>query len=300
MTVLVTGHAGFIGSHLTRAMSAAGESWWGLDRRAAPADGRAFVADVCELPRLAATLQPIDEIIHLASPVGVRSTAWSADETFSEIAKGATAVARVAQQLGARVLFVSSSEVYGEAEAEIDELTDARPLSGYGRGKLEAECVLADSVEVTVVRPFNVYGPGQRHEFVVPTVIEKVMNGQPMPLVNGGRSVRQFTYVDDFVEAVMRHRARAAGGPAVNVAGPEASSIRDAALLVASIVGRTVDFVDVSPEEIGRNPSVEIGRRTVAPSFIGSWRPTTTLADGLRLTARAFDASIASSVTDVQ
>lgn len=287
--MLVTGHVGFLGQHITRSLSSDGVAWRGLDRQ--PRDCEHHVlADVRDICRIEIDPAEVSEIIHLASPVGVPTTSYRDDSVFTEIVSATTALASFASRANARVLFVSSSEVYGETPHVIDGRTEARPLSGYARGKLEGEKILFGSLpEVFVIRPSNVYGPGQRSEFVVPHIIDCILADKPVPIVNGGRTVRQFTYVTDFVEAVMRVRAGWTWltERVLNVAGPEAVQIRDLATAVGDILCRPVFFANVKPEWLGRNPATEVSFRRVNGASIDGWRPRIAVKEGLALTVAA-------------
>jgi nucleoside-diphosphate-sugar epimerase len=289
VSVLVTGNVGFLGQHITRNLSAVGVAWCGLDRRP-NGGGRQILGDVRDICSMQIDPDTIAEIIHLASPTGVRTTSWHDDSIYEEITATAIALSSFARQAGARVLFMSSSEIYGEASTVIRSRTEPNPLSGYARGKLEAEKILSTSLPTTVViRPFNVYGPGQRPEFIVPTIIDCVLAGRPVPLVREGRAIRQFIYVADFVEAVRRVREGWAkfSRHTLNVSGPEAIGIQDLAAAVGHLLRRQVSFVSVTPEEIGRNPATEITCRTAEVTSINGWQPRTTFADGLSLTIAA-------------
>lgn len=288
MGILVTGHLGFLGQHICRSLSDVGVPWYGLDRRQNDSNGQ-ICGDVRDICDITIDSNMITEIIHLAGPVGVRTTSWRDEVICDEITAGAAALAAFAQRVDARVIFTSSSEIYGEASTAIRSATEPNPRSGYARGKLAAEKVFSSHPNTVVVRPFNVYGPGQRSEFIVPTIIDYVLADQPVPLVNNGQAIRQFTYVGDFVEAITRLRNGWDNliGRTLNVAGPEVIGIRELALTIGQLLERRVRFVSMTPSELGRNPATEIRFRTVESSSIDGWQPRTGLADGLALTIAA-------------
>jgi nucleoside-diphosphate-sugar epimerase len=261
-----------------------------LDRRTTDDAERQIVADVRNINRINLDPYTITEVIHLASPVGVRSTSRDDAATYEEIVEASHAVASFARRASSMVLFLSSSEVYGEARTVIDKRAVTKPVSGYARGNLESEQIILNTVQNSVViRPFNVYGPGQRSEFVVPTIIESLMAGKPFPLVNEGRAVRQLTYVADFVDAVqrVRHTWSQLVGQVLNIAGPEVIAIRDLAHIVGRLLNRPVAFLDVTPEQVGRNPRNEIDVRMVNPTSIDGWQPHIGIEHGLTLTLAA-------------
>ena len=182
--------------------------------------------------------------------------------------------------------------MYGEVGIPIGPETVPNPISGYARGKFGAEKIILKAVEASaVIRPFNVYGAGQRSEFVVPAIIESLIAGKPFPLVNEGRAVRQLTYVADFVEAVQRVRRAWPRfvGQAHNIAGPEVISIRDLAHVIGRLLDRPVTFLEVTPEQAGRNPRNEINGRMVTPTSIDGWAPQISIEEGLALSLASRD-----------
>jgi nucleoside-diphosphate-sugar epimerase len=289
VNVLVTGHAGFLGQHIGRSLSAEGIEWTGLDRIPSVSAKKQIICDVRSLPVIAGRLPDFELIIHLASPVGVTDTSAQHAGTYKAIVEGANAVTGIALRMRARLIYFSSSEVFGEAGRVIDHSTPLAPLSGYGRGKQAAERLVASLLDnAVVVRPFNVYGPGQRSGFLVANIIRQLQCNGTIQLVGGGRAIRQFTYVGDVVEAVRRIRH---GWPparqTVHIAGPEAATVAHVVETAACVAGRPISTVVAAAEDLDRDPDVEICMRTVVPDTIGGWAPSTTIAAGLGLTLAA-------------
>jgi nucleoside-diphosphate-sugar epimerase len=282
--VLVTGHLGFIGSHLSRRLDALGRPWIGLDRRPS-ATGRHFVCDVKSVDAFMLEPFPIDHIIHLASPVGVAETSSCPSAVRQEIAAGAKAMARSAQSLGVSLLIVSSSEVFGEPRRPITRDVPPSPISGYGRGKLDAERIALEECDrCTVVRLFNVYGTGQRLGFFIPNLLHGLRFGTAIRLVNYGRPVRQFTYAEDVAAALADPPWSRQNGATVSLAGPEPMSLLAAARIAGEICGVEPRIEFVSPEELRRAGHVEIDQRVLVqelPSWLKAWTPTTTFRDGI-------------------
>lgn len=273
--LILTGHVGFIGSHIARSLTENGVSWLGVDH--ADPGG----VDVRDLDCWDCSKQ-VDVIVHLASPTGVSELAASTS-TYDDIIDGARAVAELATRHAAKVIFFSSSEVYGEAGDRIDLSTPLAPLSAYGHGKADAEVLLGSAVpQLIVIRPFNVYGPGQRPGFAIPNIIDALLSGRTIQLVDGGTPVRQFTYVTDVVEAVTRIlKWKPRDAAVVNLAGPRADSIANVVATAANLLGCSPRVESVKPEALGRDPLVEIRSRYVVPDPIDGWVPATKIDSGL-------------------
>ena len=276
MNVLVTGHAGFLGQHIGRSLSAEGIEWIGLDRTASASAKNQIICDVRSLPAISGQLPDFELIIHLASPVGVTDTSGQHTAT-------------VALRTHARLLYFSSSEVFGEADRVIDHSTPLAPLSGYGEGKQAAERMITSLLDdAVVVRPFNVYGPGQRGGFLVANIIRELQCNGTIRLVGGGRAIRQFTYVGDVVEAVRRIRNEwPSVRRTVHIAGPEAAAIAHVVEIAARVAGRPINTGAATAEDLNRDPGTEIYMRAVVQDTIGGWVPSTTIAAGLGLTLAA-------------
>lgn len=289
MSVLVTGHAGFLGQHIGRSLSAEGVEWIGLDRVPSASAENQIICDVRSLPAIAGQLPCLELIIHLASPVGVADTSAHHAATYKAIVEGASAVTTVALRTRAKLLYFSSSEVFGEAGRVIDHSTPLAPVSGYGRGKQAAERLIASRLDDAVVlRPFNVYGPGQRSGFLVANIIRQLQCNGTIQLVSGGQAVRQLTYVGDVVESVTRIRhGWLSAKRTLHIAGPEAATIAHVVQIAARVAGRSISTVSANAEDLDRDPKAEIHARTVVQDTIRGWAPSTAIAAGLRLTFAA-------------
>lgn len=216
MRVLVTGAAGFVGTHVAAALRAAGHTCVGLDS-VAPEGGLA--ADICDPAAIAAAVAAVrpDACIHLAGVAFVpdgdrdprRLIAINVDGT------GHVATALLRHAPGCRMLFASSAMVYGPATsgAPLREDAPIRPNSAYSESKAAAEALLmerhrAEGLNVVVARPGNHTGPGQSPKFVVPAFATSVLayatGRQPAVRVGNLDSVRDFTDVRDVVSAYLR------------------------------------------------------------------------------------------------
>lgn len=225
---LVTGGAGFIGSHLTRALLAEGRRVTVLDnlsvgRADAVADGARFVhGDIRDEAALADALRGVDCVFHLAAQVTIRG---SFDRFVEDLDTNVMGTARLLRALDPRQVkwftLASSMAVYADAAspAPIDESHPKRPLSPYGVGKLAAEDVSGQILEArgipfTAVRFFNTYGPGQTYTpyvGVLTIFITRLLRGEPITIFGDGDQQRDFVHVSDIVAGAIATPGRTPG-----------------------------------------------------------------------------------------
>jgi UDP-glucuronate 4-epimerase len=262
---LVTGCAGFVGSHLTEALLAGGGDVLGVDcftdnyaladkhanlERARQYDGfRLAAVDVAD-----ADLEPLladrDVVFHLAAEPGVRASWGRRFDRYvrNNVAATQRLLEASAAEPARRIVYASSSSVYGDA-AEMPTREDAtpQPLSPYGVTKLAAEqlCRLYHAehgVDAVALRYFSVYGPRQRPDMAFRRFCGAAIAGRPIELFGDGRQTRDFTFVADVVAAT---RAAAAadgvGGRVYNIGGGSRVSLNGALERLAAIAGRPLD-----------------------------------------------------------
>lgn len=300
MRTLVTGAAGFIGSHLCQALARAGHEVLAVDsftdyydvaRKRANAHACAqsgvhvIEADL-RAPEVLALLAETDTVFHLAAQPGVRSS-WAAFPTYQRVNVEVThALLEAARALpvAPRVVLASSSSVYGEAADTATELATAlRPRSPYGVSKLGMEqlaAVYADAgLPIVVLRYFTVYGPRQRPDMAVARFVEAMLSGDPVPVLGSGEQQRSLTYVDDVVDATVRAAtAPHAPGATVNVAGSESISVNALVSLLGELLecGARVQHLPPAPGDV----ELVTGSSAAAARLLG-WAPSVRLVDGL-------------------
>jgi nucleoside-diphosphate-sugar epimerase len=264
VNALVTGAAGFIGSHLTTALLDRGYEVTGLDcftnyyprpikdvNIAVNRDrkGFRFITDALQHADLTALLADKTHVFHLAAQAGVRKS-WGTDfRTYTENNIEATQrllEACVGRQLQ-RVVYASSSSLYGD-NASIPMREDAlpQPVSPYGVTKLAAEqlCYLYfvnHGVPATSVRYFTVYGPRQRPDMAFNRFIRAAIAGAPITLYGDGEQTRDFTYVDDAVTATIAAGERGVPGRAYNIGGGSRVTVNHVLEIIGRIAGRPLD-----------------------------------------------------------
>ncbi|MBT2478366.1 NAD(P)-dependent oxidoreductase [Streptomyces sp. ISL-94] len=301
-TALVTGAGGFVGSHLVDGLLAQGWRVRGVDRRSPARDAVAgrnlaramqsteFVFEHMDLtdPRLRDMVSGVDAVFHLAASTGVRGS-WG-KAFMSYVHDNVAATHRVIEECELarvpRLVVASSSSVYGgSAGGPSREDGPVVPLSPYGVSKLAGEqlalayAARPDAVTRTVaLRFFTVYGPRQREDMAISRMLDAVRSGQPMRLYGDGSQRRNFTYVADVVDALMRAAQTETTGCAVNVAGPVTVSMRDLLDTVREVTGSPVPVKRV-PARSGDPESTEADP-ALAESVLG-YRPGIGLAEGI-------------------
>ncbi|HZB24159.1 MAG TPA: NAD-dependent epimerase/dehydratase family protein [Gaiellaceae bacterium] len=279
---LVTGAAGFMGSHLTEALLARGDDVVAVDSFTDYYDpslkeenARAFEVARLDVAEDELPLEGVDGVFHLAAQPGVRASFEQLDVYLN---RNVLATQRVLDQSGARVVYASSSSVYGDAEAyPTPESTRPRPLSPYGVTKLACEHLArAYGVDAIGLRYFTVYGPRQRPDMAFARLVDAALDGSEFELY--GDASRSFTYVADAVAATVAAMERGTSGTIYNVGGGEEATMREAIGVLERVSDRRLE---VRAEPAARGDA----KRTAADvSLIArelGWAPTTPLEDGL-------------------
>jgi len=296
---LVTGAAGFIGSHLCEALLARGESVLGLDSFTDyydPARKRANLTDALaaglefrrlDLVRdaLDAALEGIDVVCHLAAQPGVRPS-WSEDfDLYAQ--RNIVATQRLLEATlragGPRFVLASSSSVYGnvgeQPARESDRLT---PVSPYGLTKAACEELVGvyrrvHGLSAVSLRYFTAYGPRQRPEMAFASFIRAVLSGRPLHVLGDGRQTRDFAYVADVVAATIAAAERLPG-PVYNVSGGKSSTLLEAIAHIERLTGRRA-LLRFSPSARG-DAYRTMADLTAARRDLG-YSPEVTLGEGL-------------------
>ncbi|MDT5066238.1 MAG: hypothetical protein QOK02_2393 [Mycobacterium sp.] len=302
MYALVTGAAGFVGSHLTQRLRREGHEVTGLDSFTAYYDvglkranaeaairaGAKFVEGDLNVIDLDSVLDGVDVIFHLAGQPGVRSSWGKEFSTYTHCNIDATQrlleAGRGSRTLR-RLVYASSSSVYGDAERYPTRESDhPQPVSPYGVTKLAAEhlCSLyAKSFDVPTVnlRYFTVYGPGQRPDMAFTRFAQAALRGDEIEVYGSGEQVRDFTYVEDVVEANLLAATRdVAPGTVLNVAGGSHTTVNEVLQIFEELAGQRLS--------INRGGAVagdvsRTGGDTTAIRAVLGWKPTVTLRDGI-------------------
>ena len=263
MRVLVTGCAGFIGSHLCERLLTDGHEVVGLDafidyyprerklgNLAAFADHERFAFHELDLrtDALAPAVDGVELIINEAAMPGLPRSWTDLDLYAGCNLVGLGRLLDAAEAAGVRsIVQASTSSVYG-LEAVGDERLPLRPISPYGITKLAAEHLLAahheaNGLEVTVLRYFSIYGPRQRPDMAYQLFIEALDRGDPITVYGDGEQSRSSTYVSDCVEATIRAIDGRGAGEVFNIGGGVAITLRRAIEIIAAELGVTPRIV---------------------------------------------------------
>jgi nucleoside-diphosphate-sugar epimerase len=292
MRYAVTGAAGFVGSHLSEALAAAGHQVVGIDSFTDYYDPalKEENARELEIQRLDLAEDPVDfagfdGVFHLAGQPGVRSFG---DVFALYVRRNVLASQRVFEAAArdrVRVVFASSSSIYGDAERyPTPEDTPPAPLSPYGITKLTCEHLASAyersfGLDAVVLRYFTVYGPRQRPDMFFARVVEALARGGDFELYGDGTQSRSFTFVGDAVRATIDAMERGPAGSVYNVGGGEEASVKEAIAALEAIAGRSLDmrYGPPAPGDAHRTKA-DIAR---IEADLG-WAPRTALEDGLQ------------------
>jgi dTDP-glucose 4,6-dehydratase len=263
--VLVTGADGFIGSHLTEALVRQGydvrafvlynsfNSWGWMDQCGADVRGEfeVFAGDVRDPHGVRAAMKGCDAVLHLAALIAIPYSYHSPDTYVDTNVKGTLNVVQAARELGiSKVVHTSTSEVYGTAR--FVPITEEHPLQGqspYSASKIGADQIALSfyssfGTPVTVVRPFNTYGPRQSARAVIPTIVTQLASGKKQIQLGAVHPTRDFNYVSDTVAGfIAAMKAEQSLGEVINLGSNFEISIGDAARSIAQVMGKEIEIV---------------------------------------------------------
>jgi nucleoside-diphosphate-sugar epimerase len=291
MRYVVTGAAGFIGSHLSEALLARGDEVVGVDcftdyYDPALKEENAHGLDVrrLDLAEDELDLGGVDGVFHLAGQPGVRSFGEAFPLYLRRNVLATQRVLQAAAGAGVRVVLASSSSVYGEAERyPTPEDVTPHPISPYGVTKLACEHLAAAygtafALDAVSLRYFTVYGPRQRPDMFFRRVCDALLTGGTFEIYGSGAQSRSFTEVADVVSATIAAMDGGPAGAVYNVGGGEEASMLEAIALLEGLAGRTLAVRRVDPAR------GDVRRTKADVSRIGEalgWQPRVGLADGL-------------------
>ena len=298
---LVTGVAGFVGSHLAERLLTSGVAVRGIDcltpyysetikqRNLQPLEGfPSFEFEHADLASddLSRHLADVDVVFHQAAQPGVRSS-WATGFEIS-VRNNVVATQRLLEAVKEagvqRFVYASSSSVYGEGvETPTKEEAQLRPFSPYGVTKLSGEQLCSVyarnwGVDTVALRYFTVYGPRQRPDMATHRLIQAALNGTAFPLFSSADHVRDFTYVSDIVDANIAAATARDNATVVNVAGGGLTSMSELMTIVEEVTGRPVT-VDHLAKQAGDVTHTEADLTRARSSL--DWRPQVGLRDGV-------------------
>ncbi len=302
--VLVTGGAGFIGSHLCERLVKDGHDVICLDNFFT--GSRVNLKSLEGNPRFEVirhdVVDPfhmeVDQIFHLACPASPVQYQRNPVRTIRTAVQGTLNALDVAMESRARLLIASTSECYGDplqhpqTESYWGNVNPIGPRACYDEGKRCAEALASSyarqyGVEVRIARIFNTYGPRMQEDDgrVVSNFAVQALKGLPVTIYGDGSQTRSFCYVTDMVEGLVRLMNSAEPGP-VNLGNPRETTVKELAEMVCRETGSRSEII-LRPlpvdDPVRRNPDISKARRA-----LGGWEPTVSLEIGLASTIRYF------------
>lgn len=307
-TVAVTGADGFIGSHLTQALLAGGchvkaltqynsFNFRGNLEGISHPELEIVAGDVRDPDFCCSFTEGAEQVFHLAALIAIPYSYHAPDSYVDTNVKGTLNMLQAARRNNVgRILVTSTSEVYGTARyVPIDEKHPKQPQSPYSASKIGADAIAlsfhnAFELPVTVVRPFNTYGPRQSARAFIPTVITQIANGARSIKVGDLSPTRDFNYVADTCRGFMAIAdSPETVGKEINIATGTEVSMRETLDTIASIMGADVEWV-VDPQRL-RPKNSEVFRLCGDSTLLRSltdWKPQVSLREGLEKTINWF------------
>jgi len=309
MKTLVTGGAGFLGSHLCERLLDQGHEVICLDNFFT--GNKQNVAHLKDHPNFELmrhdVIDPfkveVDRIYNMACPASPVHYQYNPIKTVKTSVMGSINCLGLAKRVGARILQASTSEVYGDPEVHPQPESyrgNVNPIglrACYDEGKRCAETLFFDynrenGVDTRVVRIFNTYGPRMAPDDgrVVSNFIVQAIKGEDLTIYGDGSQTRSFCYVDDLVEAILRTMEQEETVGPVNIGNPVEFTIRELAEQVLEKVGSSSKLVEMplpSDDPTQRKPDISLAKKVL------NWEPGVQLAEGLERTIPYFRAAIA-------
>jgi NAD dependent epimerase/dehydratase len=299
--VLITGAEGFIGSTLARLLQAEGAEVrafahykpYGDKGNLAGLDVGVLAGDIRDAGRVADAVAGCEVVFHLAALVGIPYSYEAPESYVATNVVGTHNVVAACQRHGARLVHTSTSEVYGTARTvPIAEDHPLRPQSPYSASKIGADMIAlsywhAYELPVSVVRPFNTYGPRQSARAIIPTILEQLHAGVREIKVGSTTPTRDFTYVEDTARGFMAVAASASTvGEVVNLGSGKEISVGELAGLLIDIGGANAKVVtDHSRRRPARSEVDRLLAANGKAKALTGWEPQVGLREGLARTS---------------
>ena len=295
MRILVSGGAGFIGSHFAKRLRSAGDEVVVLDkltysgnRANLPEDVELHVGDIAAADDVARAARGCDAIVNFAAETHVDRSILSAEDFGRTEFRGTQVLLEHVRETGARLVQVSTDEVYGDLEGggsarETDRLN---PSSPYSAAKAAGELLIPAyvrtfGVNASITRGSNTYGPNQYPEKVVPLFVTNALDGQPLPLYGDGRQVRDWLFVEDHCAGIELVLRAGAAGEAYNVGGGDERENIDVAHTILELTGADRSLLRRVDDRPGHDRRYSLDS---AKLHALGWAPQTSFDAGVRAT----------------
>jgi len=293
MRVLVTGGAGFIGSHFVKRLLSSGDDVVVLDKltyAGNPAnleglDVELQVGDIADLDAVARVAAGCDAIVNFAAETHVDRSILSSRDLVDTNILGVQALLQVARDEGIRLVHVSTDEVYGDLErgGHSRETDPLRPSNPYSAAKAGGDLqVLASvrtyGVDALITRGSNTYGPNQYPEKILPLFVTNALDGEPLPLYGDGRQVRDWLFVEDHCAGIDTALRSGAAGEVYNIGGGDERENREITAMIVEATGADPSLVRHVADRAGHDRRYALDTSKARDDL--GWEPQTLLADG--------------------
>jgi dTDP-glucose 4,6-dehydratase len=295
--VLVTGGAGFIGSHFVKHLVASGDDAVVLDKltyAGNPAnldgtDAELVVGDVADPEVVARAGAGCDAAVNFAAETHVDRSILSSRDVIATNVLGVQVLLEWARETGARLVHVSTDEVYGDLETggSSTEEDALRPSSPYSAAKAAGDLqvvahVRTYGVDAVVTRGSNTYGPNQYPEKLLPLFVTNALDGEPLPLYGDGAQVRDWLFVEDHCAAIAAALASGSAGEIYNVGGGDERENRDVARMIVAATGASPDLVRHVEDRAGHDRRYSLDSTKIRREL--DWQPRVPLDEGFART----------------
>jgi dTDP-glucose 4,6-dehydratase len=296
--VLVTGGAGFIGSHFAKRLQAAGDDVRVLDKltysgNPANLEGTGIelvAADICDAEAVAEAAAGFDAIVNFAAETHVDRSILGPAEFIQTNVAGVQVLLDQARAAGIRLVHVSTDEVYGDVAAGVSSVEDdpLRPSSPYSAAKAGGDLQVLGSVrtygvDALITRGSNTYGPFQYPEKLLPLFLTNALDGDALPMYGDGNQVRDWLYVEDHCAGIEAALRKGRAGEAYNIGGGEEATNREITGLVLEHTGADASLVRRVEDRAGHDRRYSLDTTKARTEL--AWAPATALAQGFPLTA---------------
>jgi len=295
MRVLVSGGAGFIGSHFVKRLLRTGDEVAVLDkltysgnRANLPDDVEFHEGDVAEPEDVARAARGCAAIVNFAAETHVDRSILQAEAFGRAEFRGTQVLLEHVRESGARLVQVSTDEVYGDLEAGGSSSEDdpLRPSSPYSAAKAAGDLLVPAyvrtfGVNASITRGSNTYGPNQYPEKFIPLFVTNALDGEPLPLYGDGRQVRDWLFVEDHCAGIELVLREGAAGEVYNVGGGDEHENVEVAKRIVELTGADSSLLRSVPDRPGHDRRYSLA--TAKLRGLG-WAPATGFEEGLRLT----------------
>ncbi|MFW9821470.1 MAG: SDR family NAD(P)-dependent oxidoreductase [Candidatus Thorarchaeota archaeon] len=305
-TILITGSDGFVGSHLVQRFleenctirafvlynSLNRYGWLDTIENKQLKDIKIIAGDIRDYNLVKKAVKGVDIVCHLAALIGIPYSYVAPESYIDTNAKGTLNIVHAAKENNLKkVIITSTSETYGSAlYTPIDEKHPYQPQSPYSASKVAADAIALSyfysfKTPVSIIRPFNIYGPRQSTRAIIPTIITQILKKDEIDLGNLSPK-RDFTYVKDTCEAYIKLiRADNVEGEIINIGTAKEISIQDLALKIKQLMHSNAEIKSKTERKRIQTSEVDLLKadNTKALKLI-NWKPTYSLEEGLKFT----------------